>query len=76
MDIVDTFCSKKENSEMLKKKITSYLPTYNTHNTIGDINELDVIYEVGFILNEDKKYFPEMEEVYPGAETLVNEEDT
>ena len=54
MDIVDTFCSKKENSEMLKKKITSYLPTYNTHNTIGDINELDVIYEVGFILNEDK----------------------
>jgi hypothetical protein len=27
-------------------------------------------------LNEDKKYFPEMEEVYPGVETLVNEEDT
>jgi len=27
-------------------------------------------------INEDKKYFPEMEEVYPGAETLVNEEDT
>jgi len=28
------------------------------------------------VLNEDKKYFPEMEDVYPGAETLVNEEDT
>jgi len=27
------------------------------------------------VLNEDKKYFPELEEVYPGVETLINEED-
>ena len=33
-------------------------------------------FEHRIVLNEDKKYFPEMEEVYPGVETLVNEEDT
>lgn len=28
------------------------------------------------MLNEDKKYFPDSQEVFPGAEILVNEEDT
>lgn len=28
------------------------------------------------VLHEDKKYFAEMEEVYPGVETLIMEEDT
>lgn len=28
------------------------------------------------MLNEDKKYFQDSKEVYPGAEILVNEEDT
>jgi len=54
MDIVDTFCSKKENSEMLKKKIISYLHTYNIDNSLDNIDELDIIYEVGFILKENK----------------------
>ena len=27
------------------------------------------------ILHEDKKYFPELEEAYPGVETLIMEED-
>jgi DNA-directed RNA polymerase subunit M/transcription elongation factor TFIIS len=54
MDIVNTFCSKKENSEMLKKKIISYLHTYNIDNSLDNIDELDIIYEVGFILKENK----------------------
>ena len=54
MDIVDTFCSKKENSEMLKKKINSYLNTYNTDNSLDKVDELDVIYEVGFMLKDNK----------------------
>jgi U5 small nuclear ribonucleoprotein component len=28
------------------------------------------------VLNEDKQYFPDSEKVFPGAEVLVNEEDT
>lgn len=28
------------------------------------------------MLHEDKKYFPSAEEVYPDAETLVQDEDT
>jgi DNA-directed RNA polymerase subunit M/transcription elongation factor TFIIS len=54
MDIIDTFCSKKENSEMLKKKINSYLSTYNTDNSLDSIDEIDIIYEVGFMLKENK----------------------
>ena len=33
-------------------------------------------HEHRIVLHEDKKYFPDAEEVYPGAETLVNLEDT
>lgn len=33
-------------------------------------------YEHQIVLNEDKQYFPDSEKVYPGAEILVNEEDT
>lgn len=32
--------------------------------------------ENAIVLHEDKKYYPSAEEVYPGAETLVQEEDT
>jgi U5 small nuclear ribonucleoprotein component len=32
--------------------------------------------ENAVILHEDKKYFPSAEEVYPDAETLVQDEDT
>ena len=28
------------------------------------------------VLHEDKKYFPDAEEVYPGAEVIIQEEDT
>jgi U5 small nuclear ribonucleoprotein component len=28
------------------------------------------------VLHEDKKYYPDAEEVYPGVEVLVQEEDT
>jgi 116 kDa U5 small nuclear ribonucleoprotein component N-terminus len=32
--------------------------------------------ESAIVLHEDKKYYPEAEEVYPTAETLVQDEDT
>jgi U5 small nuclear ribonucleoprotein component len=32
--------------------------------------------ESAIVLHEDKKYYPSAEEVYPNAETLVQEEDT
>jgi len=45
----------------------------------GD-EEMDVDAEAGadrtIVLHEDKKYYPDAEEVYPGAETLVQMEDT
>jgi len=34
------------------------------------------IYASAIVLHEDKKYFPDANEVYPEAETLVEEEDT
>jgi len=44
------------------------------------IGAMDVDQETGadrsIILHEDKKYYPDAEEVYPGAETLVQMEDT
>lgn len=47
MDIIDSFCKKKENSDMLKKYI------YNM-----DIEEnfdiKDIIYEVGFMIKQEK----------------------
>jgi DNA-directed RNA polymerase subunit M/transcription elongation factor TFIIS len=52
MDIIDTFCSKKENNEMLKKKISSYLSTYN--DPLNNIDELDIAYEIGFMLKQEK----------------------
>jgi 116 kDa U5 small nuclear ribonucleoprotein component len=27
------------------------------------------------VLHEDKKYYPDLDEVYPGVETLIQEED-
>ena len=33
-------------------------------------------YESSIVLHEDKKYYPDAEEVFPEAETLVQEEDT
>lgn len=37
---------------------------------------VDTSAETQIVLNEDKKYYPSAEEVYPDAETLVQEEDT
>lgn len=31
---------------------------------------------MAIVLHEDKKYYPDAEEVYPEAETLVQDEDT
>jgi U5 small nuclear ribonucleoprotein component len=46
----------------------------------GDDDAMDVEQEKGadrsVILHEDKKYYPDAEEVYPGAETIVQVEDT
>jgi len=46
----------------------------------GDDDAMDIDAEKGadrsIILHEDKKYYPDAEEVYPGAETLVQMEDT
>mmetsp|Transcript_33055 Transcript_33055/g.71948 ORF Transcript_33055/g.71948 Transcript_33055/m.71948 type:complete len:985 (-) Transcript_33055:71-3025(-) len=46
----------------------------------GARDEMDVEQEKGadrqIILHEDKKYYPDADEVYPGAETLVQMEDT
>lgn len=43
------------------------------------MHELTVILEVttrAVVLHEDKKYYPDANEVYPEAETLVQDEDT
>jgi len=44
----------------------------NKHNNHEQINQED---EFQVVLHEDKKYYPEMDEVYPDAENLVMEED-
>jgi len=75
MDIVDTFCSKKENSDMLKKKITSYLSTFNTNDTNNNdnnLNELDVAYEVGFMLKEEKKNLKETFDLLKNGKLFKN----
>lgn len=46
IDIVDSFCSKKENSELLKKRIKMY--------SDSSVNKDDIIYEVGFLLKQEK----------------------
>jgi DNA-directed RNA polymerase subunit M/transcription elongation factor TFIIS len=71
MDIVDTFCSKKENSDMLKKKITSYLSTHKTINE-DNLNELDVVYEVGFMLKEEKKNLKETFDLLKNGKLFKN----
>lgn len=42
---------------------------FNEHNIL-DISSTSIV------LHEDKKYYPDAEEVYPGVEVLVQEEDT
>jgi DNA-directed RNA polymerase subunit M/transcription elongation factor TFIIS len=50
--ILDSFCKKKENVEVLKKYINNYV-SFNQENE--NLNELDVIYEVGFLLKNEKE---------------------
>jgi DNA-directed RNA polymerase subunit M/transcription elongation factor TFIIS len=45
--IVETFCKKKENTDVLKKQFQIYSEKYEY-----DIN--DVMYEVGFLLKQEK----------------------
>lgn len=59
MDIVDTFCSKKENNELLKKKISLYLSDKEDDKDLNDMTDIDVIYEVGFMLKQENKNLKE-----------------
>jgi DNA-directed RNA polymerase subunit M/transcription elongation factor TFIIS len=49
MDIIDTFCKRKENNETLKKNIQSYLDDNK------EVSDLDVVYELGFLLKQEKE---------------------
>ena len=40
------------------------------------LNLLEHVSSTSIVLHEDKKYYPDAEEVYPGVEVLVQEEDT
>ena len=72
MDIVNTFCSKKENNDMLKKKISLYCSTYNTNNSFDEMDELDVIYEVGFMLKEENKNLKETFDLLKNGKLFKN----
>jgi DNA-directed RNA polymerase subunit M/transcription elongation factor TFIIS len=56
--IVETFCKKKENSDILTKHIESYSLRYSVDTGINDINDIndtnDVLYEVGFLIKQEK----------------------
>jgi U5 small nuclear ribonucleoprotein component len=43
---------------------------------VSQIFIVDEVEERRIVLHEDKKYYPDASEVYPGAETLVQDEDT
>ena len=43
---------------------------------IQEVTEESAVEMDPIVLYEDKKYYPEMEEVFPGAETMIEEEDT
>ncbi len=49
--IVESFCSKKENSDILKKRIKTYMEKFADKDT----NEMDIAYEVGFLLKQEKE---------------------
>jgi U5 small nuclear ribonucleoprotein component len=40
-----------------------------------DMNDMDVVEENRIILHEDKKYYPDAEEIYPGVRTVTLDED-
>lgn len=46
-EIIESFCKKKENSDILKKHISNYVCDCD--------DELDVIYEVGFLVKNEKE---------------------
>ena len=57
-EIIESFCKKKENIDILKKHIYNYISddlNYEMINDINDINDIDVIYEVGFLLKNEKE---------------------
>lgn len=72
MDIVDTFCSKKENSEMLKKKISLYLSDKEDNKDLNDFNELDVIYEVGFMIKQENNNLKEAFDLLKNGKLFKN----
>ena len=49
--IIESFCKKKENSDILKKHISNYL----NQDDMDDVDEMDIIYEVGFIIKNEKE---------------------
>lgn len=46
-EIIESFCKKKENTDILKKHISNYVCDCD--------DELDVIYEVGFLIKNEKE---------------------
>jgi len=72
MDIVDTFCSKKENSEMLKKKISSYLSDKQDDKELNCLNDLDIIYEVGFMIKQENNNLKETFDLLKNGKLFKN----
>ena len=57
------------------RDIARSIATNQHHSLTRSTDDLDHP-SSAIVLHEDKKYFPSASEVYPGAETLVEDEDT
>jgi DNA-directed RNA polymerase subunit M/transcription elongation factor TFIIS len=64
--IIDSFSKKKENIDILKKYIRSYLIN------IDDTTVNDVIYEVGFLLKQENKTLKEVFDLLKGGKLFKN----
>ena len=55
--IIESFCKKKENSDILKKHISNYLTQDSKDDVydLEDVDEMDIIYEVGFLIKNEKE---------------------
>ena len=43
---------------------------------MGEDEAEEIMEEEAIVLYQDKKYYPDIEEVYPGVETVIEEEDS
>ena len=50
-NILEKLCSRKENVEILKRNIKNYMKSIKS----SDISEEDLVYEIGFIIKNEKE---------------------